>query len=286
MTCIFCKKEYDNLSVEHVIPESIGGKLTYKCVCSSCNSKLGSTIDSLLCKEDVVLLLRHKFDIRSKTGESVDLTKEVPLYDEHGQKAIIGKGDGKTKPYRYNKAQIPEVKMNKGGLTSFKGGDSKAIQTAILRQAKKKGYQLDPNKIKTIVEGAKAEFKPELVHAEIRVNEINFMPCILKIAYEYAYQNLGENYLRDPCAENIHEFLWCFMNKDFECTASIDSWYGEFNLAYINVAKKKHVICMEANGAQVLVTIKLFDVLLFYVCVSNNAELYNIPSRLLYECEI
>ena len=239
MICIFCKKEYNNLSVEHVIPEAIGGKLTYNCVCSSCNSKLGSTIDSLLCKEDVVLLLRQKFDIKSKTGELVDLTKEMSFFDEHGQKVIIGKGDGKTRPYRYNKAQIPEVKIDGDRVVSFKGGDPKAIQTAIIRQAKKKGYQLDPNKVKNIVEGAKVEFKPEWVRAEIRVNEKNFMPCILKIAYEYAYQNLGDNYLRDPCAENIHEFLWGFMNKDFGCAASVEIEFSEFNFTYINLAAKK-----------------------------------------------
>lgn len=113
------------------------------------------------------------------------------------------------------------------------------------------------------------------------------MPCILKIAYEYAYQNLGDNYLRDPCAENIHEFLWGFMNKDFGCAASVEIEFSEFNFTYINLAaKNKHVIYMEADGALLLVTIKLFDVLSFRVCVSNNAELYNIPLRLLYECEI
>ena len=177
MICIFCKKEYNNLSVEHVIPEAIGGKLTYNCVCSSCNSKLGSTIDSLLCKEDVVLLLRQKFDIKSKTGELVDLTKEMSFFDEHGQKVIIGKGDGKTRPYRYNKAQIPEVKIDGDRVVSFKGGDPKAIQTAIIRQAKKKSYQLDPNKVKNIVEGAKVEFKPEWVRAEIRINEKILCPA-------------------------------------------------------------------------------------------------------------
>ena len=287
MTCIFCKKEYQDLSVEHIIPDSIGGKLTYKCVCSSCNSKLGSEIDSLLCKEDIVLLLRKRFDIKSKAGESVDLTKEFPFFDKDNQRIIVGRGDGKTMPYRYNKSQKPEVVMNEKGIVSFKGGDPKAIQTAIIRQARKAGHRLDPNKVLNLVGSAKVEFIPEMARAEIRVDIHNFIPCILKIAYEYAYIQLGERYLDDPQAVDIRNYLWCLMSKSNKCTASLEVHYRAFNLPYIiSVAQNVHKITLQQDESRLLVTIELFHALAFYVVVSNNAAAYNLPEQSIYACRI
>jgi hypothetical protein len=47
MKCIICEQDKDvsQFSVEHVIPEAIGGVLTIDNVCKECNSHLGTEVD-------------------------------------------------------------------------------------------------------------------------------------------------------------------------------------------------------------------------------------------------
>jgi len=52
-TCIICRKETNDFSDEHVIPDSLGGYYHIYSVCKTCNSDLGSNVDSDL--------VNHKF---------------------------------------------------------------------------------------------------------------------------------------------------------------------------------------------------------------------------------
>lgn len=47
--CYICEKNEAN-SIEHIIPNAIGGKLKVKILCERCNSILGETIDASLAK--------------------------------------------------------------------------------------------------------------------------------------------------------------------------------------------------------------------------------------------
>lgn len=54
--CIFCKKQIDG-SDEHVIPESLNGKLHSKTlICKKCNQKFGGKLDPIL-KETLFMQL-------------------------------------------------------------------------------------------------------------------------------------------------------------------------------------------------------------------------------------
>ncbi len=45
--CILCNK-ISPLTVEHIIPDALDGKLIFNCLCKDCNSKLGEKVDTQL----------------------------------------------------------------------------------------------------------------------------------------------------------------------------------------------------------------------------------------------
>lgn len=80
MRCIFCNRKFSKTtvgkdlvqpSVEHIIPNNIGGRLkSSDLICTGCNSRLGSRIDSALDKKfDFILNL---FSIKKDRGQNTD----------------------------------------------------------------------------------------------------------------------------------------------------------------------------------------------------------------------
>lgn len=73
MTCIFCKKPVDNVSVEHILPESLGGKqwvcLPPGVVCSGCNQYFGSKVEAAALDSFPFLPLRLILGIPTKKGK-------------------------------------------------------------------------------------------------------------------------------------------------------------------------------------------------------------------------
>lgn len=66
--CIICMNSAE-LTVEHVIPESVGGALTIDTVCRDCNSRLAREIDEPFSKSDYVSLYRYVVGIPGKRGD-------------------------------------------------------------------------------------------------------------------------------------------------------------------------------------------------------------------------
>ena len=65
--CIFCLEEKP-LTIEHVFPESIGGRLKIPFVCEDCNSKLGSTVDGKFQALFPFILNRQLYGLKGKNG--------------------------------------------------------------------------------------------------------------------------------------------------------------------------------------------------------------------------
>jgi hypothetical protein len=70
MECIFCRKSSDDSkSVEHIIPESLGGKehaLWQSSVCDGCNNHFASKAEKKLLRQPYFIRIRHRNIIRSK----------------------------------------------------------------------------------------------------------------------------------------------------------------------------------------------------------------------------
>ena len=65
--CVFCKKEFEELSEEHIIPNVLCGRLKSKnLICKNCNSWLGENIDSAF--DGVYSQITHLFKIKRERG--------------------------------------------------------------------------------------------------------------------------------------------------------------------------------------------------------------------------
>src|SRR5579885_1288411 len=76
MLCIFCLKEHP-ASDEHVFPLSIGGNLITKRVCSNCNSRLGSSVDTTITEHPLILMRRSQLRLSGNSGDIPDVFKTV-----------------------------------------------------------------------------------------------------------------------------------------------------------------------------------------------------------------
>lgn len=109
-TCIFCKKQKEFLSEEHIIPDSVLNKRYEKVilinyVCKECNNKFGHTIDSEFLNDKLIKIIRllHKDFINKDSNPKLlfnSFTKvtinkiEVPLdllIDKNGYKVSFSK---------------------------------------------------------------------------------------------------------------------------------------------------------------------------------------------------
>ena len=111
--CIICKQYKENLSIEHTIPDAIGGTDTIQYVCKECNDNLWRKVDCLLTDEQFILTLRSKFKIKDKSGKFVDLTKRIAFKDDKGNPINIKKGDGKLYPELYTGNNHPDIQIAK-----------------------------------------------------------------------------------------------------------------------------------------------------------------------------
>lgn len=73
MRCIFCKKDSsDSVSIEHVIPESLGNKkftLPKGAVCDSCNNYFASKVEKYVLETDEFKNIRSNQEIKNKKGK-------------------------------------------------------------------------------------------------------------------------------------------------------------------------------------------------------------------------
>lgn len=86
MNCIFCKKDSSNsISIEHIIPESLGNEthiLPKGIVCDSCNNYFSVKIEKPLLEQPYFRNVRYRNIIRSKKGNLIPY-KTILMHLKH-----------------------------------------------------------------------------------------------------------------------------------------------------------------------------------------------------------
>ena len=95
-------------------------------------------------------------------------------------------------------------------------------------------------------------------------------PTMLKMAYEYCFVTLGENYLSDSLAIQIRDFLMKFdYKKDVEyfspTEASLEWRDGKERIVSLKIYR---------NDSKVFVTIVLWGMVIATICMSESGEKY------------
>lgn len=180
-TCIFCPNPLDS-SDEHIIPESINGRLHSKeIICHDCNNKFGSKVDTIL--SESFSLFIHMLELKN--------ARTVYVEDPEGRKYTKDKKN-KIKPVK------PEISIQKkNGLLyiNIQGDEKNALK---LLEKQKKKFQLnggDPIKL----EIKRDSLSQPPLSIEISMDIDSRLTLVLnKIALEfYAYNNLDLSSVQD-----------------------------------------------------------------------------------------
>ena len=256
--CILCLKSSD-LSEEHIIPESIGGRLSIRFLCSSCNSILGRTVEKAA-KSDPSIRIALE-----------NLSHKIPdLYSQLTEKQPFkGKSKAGTVPgyYRNGEFVVKSTKMADGSLIQPTKTARKSIEMILRRQGCTQGqieealskFDLTAsNEISEIHSGLEVS-KWDLEKTELNFNGTSLMnPLVpLKIAYEFIACHLGASICASGHQLEVVRNALLTQNADNEC----------FQVERLNAKEYKplHGIVLERNKQYAQVQIRLFGWLAFRV---------------------
>ncbi|MBL1213733.1 MAG: hypothetical protein HND52_10290 [Ignavibacteriae bacterium] len=258
--CSICLEE-NELSFEHIIPESIGGLLEADIQCVDCNSSLGSKL---------VSKVKQTYTIRLAINYLQKILPKLFIKIEEGQKYIARKNDDTTTSAVLKKGKIKSKaeKADDGSLGFDKVDTSKKLSEILTKE----GLSKDEIKDKlTEFEKVKVE-KPHKLTDKITVIKRRFVSW---------FQKPGDTYLDTKIVMLIAYNYLCMVVGDIIFDSRMD-FIREFilngteteNLIFDQIPYSKkyepyHKIFSEPEDTEIKVTIALFGSILCSVIVKN-----------------
>jgi hypothetical protein len=277
LICIICRLDKDDMSLEHVIPQSLGGYYHIKTVCVACNSMMGNNIDSPLVNHKLAELYRFAQNIAGKNGavpnpfSGVFTAKEAPK-----NKARLDVGeDGKLEIYHHPSI---EVKEENGQVVSIEISVDSKDTDKIDAMAEKILRRRDIPKEAIRRGERRVEISTGSFGSRWQLDTQRFKIGLLKIAYEFAVDTIP-GYFEDEDAIRISEIL-----HDARYDAVLDYVKIGNGLQqeickpfedFIDFEQKKHyLIMMPTEDWGLMCLVKLHDLFAVGVVLSNKRYLH------------
>ena len=186
--CIICRKDEQEMSDEHVIPEAIGGYYHIYSVCKTCNSKLGDHIDKLLLNHWFIKASRYEKGLKGYSGKIPN-----PLIGEGtlstGEKVRVEQDDDGKMSIRL----IPSKIASSDGRSFKIQVDAKDENTILQIQTKiLKRNNIDPSMSQLVSERQVVNIDHPEVKMQFTIDLEEYILGLLKIAYEFARKNNKE----------------------------------------------------------------------------------------------
>ncbi len=207
--CIICRENKEEFNDEHVIPDSIDGFYHIYTVCVDCNSKMGKLIDNKLTNHKFIEFQRDLYGIKGKSRTVPNpFSGTHTLKNDPEQKLhVILDEEGK-----YNIKLIPKIIPGQEVTDKFTivldKQDALKADEILDKFLKRNG--IPKEKIKSEILHKKIE--EPWVHILLKIDVRDFKLAILKIAYEFAVDQLPA-YFNDPIAIEISKILF---DADFD----------------------------------------------------------------------
>lgn len=277
--CIICDNVItpDQMSIEHIIPDALGGMVEIHTVCKTCNSEMGRSVDALLVDDPLFVILRSKFGIKTKKGKCVDITHRLEYETLDGEKAVIKDGDGIHMPFRYDGTKKPEVELyHDQGVDKVRvsGSDLESIKKKAKKTLRTKGLSIPDDVIDRIIdENIKIEWDYSMLRTSIYFNTNDYSPCVLKIAYEIMCTLFPEEYSTDERGNRIRSFLLSLVNNTYN--DNFDTCIcGGIDRDLISNAFLAGFLKEDNN--QLYIVLALFGGINFKILISNDSDKYNV----------
>lgn len=274
-TCIICGKPIKDKSIEHIIPDAIGGNITIDTVCKDCNSKLGDRVDSKLTNSMMFEWIRHELNIKNRDGKAPNLYKYYKGDD--GKPIAIIHGDGENTPEVYTGDCKPVFEIVKNSdksftVVRFSGASEEAIIKRGVKEFKEQGFPVPESIVRAMVlSGIERNWTTQHVEIGIKYEPLRYLPCYVKMAYE-VMRTLFPQYAQDPRCEELRLFLYQSAQGTYNNDFSIKDikQYGVENQepdpvynAYLSVDDEK-----------LLMVIDLFNKAMMLIPVSDYPDRY------------
>ncbi|WP_343499492.1 HNH endonuclease [Achromobacter denitrificans] len=272
MLCIICRKDKDDMSDEHVIPDSLGGYYHIFNVCETCNSKMGEKVDSPLVNHKLTELYRLAQEIEGKKGGVPNPFSGT--FIEEGNPEIKARVDI-NKGGKLEVLYHPVIKLTEdaGVVQSIEiavdSKDEGKIDGILQKIAKRKGIPES-----AIIKGERRrEIRTGGVGGCWEIDILKFKIGLLKIAYEFAIDSIPE-FFSDVDAIKISEIL---KNADYEGAkeyAKIGSGLQpeifEPFVNYLDLSSEKHYLVLTPANFGLLCLVKLHNLFSIGIVLSKS----------------
>lgn len=274
-TCIICGRPIKEKSIEHIIPDAIGGNITIETVCKDCNSKLGDRVDSKLTNSMMFEWIRNELNIKNRDGKAPNLYKYYK--DDNGNPVVIMHGDGVSTPKVYTGDCKPVFEIVKNSdksftVVRFSGASEEAIIKRGVKEFKEQGFPVPESFVRAMVlSGIERNWTTQHVEFGIKYEPFRYFPCYVKMAYEIM-RTLFPQYSQDPRCEELRMFLYQFAQGTYS---------GDFHIEDVKQYCEKNeglILFFSAylsiRNDKLMMDINLFNKVIMLIRVSDNPDRY------------
>ncbi len=259
MNCYYCKEVLttENESVEHIIPNAIGGRLKSKeLLCKKCNSLLGEQVDSKFCNS--LSPLSGFLDIQRERGTNPDI-KNIKSNDGKLYNLVNG---------RYPVPVSPEINFDESKNRFHISARNEKEMRHIIKKLKKKYPNLDDNELESKMIRGKY-YMNEALNMQLQLGNNEFMKALLKIAI---------NFYLHRCSRviDLHERIEELRNTNDIPVSIIRHYYTKDSIKYEDTNEVSHTIYIKGDSSTKLLYafIEIFSSAAFII--NLNTE-YNGP---------
>jgi hypothetical protein len=255
----------ENQSIEHIFPNSIGGRLTSSSlICKECNSNFGNRIDSKLSSQlnffaNILMIKRKRGNPQPELMEN-EKTGEKYFLDHEGIPSI-------------NKPSFEATKI--ADKLNFKiTARNKEEARKILKNLSKKYKNINVEELLNKAENYKTEID-EPLQKTITVGGKDFLPAILKIALNFYIYKTGD----------ILSVKYAVDDLKKEKTDKVEPIVLNYRLFDLENEEVSHSIYLRASQTEhkLYAIIELFNVFQFIVKLSDNYDMPDFEEIYVYD---
>lgn len=252
-TVCFACKEKKELTIEHIIPQALGGKLKEKLYCKDCNQNLGRTVD----KELVIQFgkIATLLNIKRERGVSQHFGVEEV---KNGKKLVF---DGKSV-----RREDPKVELKyEAGKKILKYAN---IIARSEKELKKIIYSVQK---KSTINGEIKVFTEEHngpidTKQEISIDNTLLRRAVTKIAYSFLCFKIPQNILLSSAFDEARSYMNYATGPDIACANFINT---KFMTDYNRPLHKIH-IALNRNDELVIGYVSIFGIYRFAIMLSDK----------------
>lgn len=257
--CYICgeKLTKDNTSVEHIIPNAIGGKLKSKeLICKKCNSKLGDSMDNELAKQFEFFSNFLNIDReRGKPNDIIFTEKETNM--EYRRKA-----NGEFLPK--NDLEIKKEIMDDVRIGFYISSTNKKNIYKKCEEISKK-YKIRNEDIENSLKYTKHNLNE--MHISLTFGGKNIQLALYKIAISFFIYSGGD-------MKYIEHLINCLLQNNTDNTNGYSKLIATKNTDSIKENSISHIIYIEGNnkGHILYAYIEFFGTIQFLILLNNNYD--------------